>query len=162
VFVLGSLASAITTTDPLPKAVITPAVVPELGAPVPLVLIGKILGAEEIQVTEFVRSLTVGDAENVPIARYCPVSCRSPTVMELGIMERERSDVSLAPPAEVAPGTVMDAPDETTPPNPFILAVMVVVPAETAVARPEALTVATAGALELHVTVFVTSSNVGG
>ena len=156
-FVLGSLASAITTTDPLPKAVITPAVVPELGAPVPLVLIGKILGAEEIQVTEFVRSLTVGDAENVPIARYCPVSCRSPTVILFGMMVRESSGSGAG-----VRVTVKSALAETTDPSEGLVktAVMVVVPALRPVASPDELTLAMVGMLEVHLTSgeLVTSS----
>jgi hypothetical protein len=45
---------------------------------------------------------------------------------------------------------------------PGMLAVIVAVPAETAVARPEELTVATSGVLEVHETVFVTSCELEG
>ena len=51
---------------------------------------------------------------------------------------------------------------ETTPVNPGILAVIVAVPANTAVTTPEELTVATAGALEAQVTMEVTFSEVEG
>jgi hypothetical protein len=47
------------------------------------------LGSEEIQLTELVRSLTVGGVEYVPIARKFPVSCRLPTAIALGIMVSE-------------------------------------------------------------------------
>jgi hypothetical protein len=56
------------------------------------------------------------------------------------------------PPAEV---TVRVAVELTGPLNAVALAVIVVVPAPTAVASPEALTVATAGALEVQVTALV-------
>jgi hypothetical protein len=46
--------------------------------------------------------------------------------------------------------------------NPGILAVIVAVPANTAVTTPEELTVATAGALEAQVTMEVTFSEVEG
>jgi hypothetical protein len=54
---------------PLAQALTMPAVAPTF--PAVLVLTGKSFGNEEIQVSvgEFVRSLTNGAAENVPIAR---------------------------------------------------------------------------------------------
>jgi len=54
---------------PFPYAVAIPAVAPRL--PPVLVLTGKTLGVEEIQVTEgeLVKSLTAGGVANVPIAR---------------------------------------------------------------------------------------------
>jgi hypothetical protein len=48
------------------------------------------------------------------------------------------------------------------PVNPFIDAVIVVVPADMAVVNPEELMVATAGALEVHATTLVTSVVVEG
>ena len=54
------------------------------------------------------------------------------------------------------PVTVITAVLPMTPPKPCMLALMVVVPAATAVARPDALIVATDGALELQVTCDVT------
>jgi hypothetical protein len=121
-----------------------------------LLLTGKTLGVAEIQVNvgELVRSLTVGELENVPIARNCPVSCKLPTVIELGIMVSETRSVPPAPP----PGSVITrvALELTGPLNAIALAVMVAMPVPTAVATPEALTVATSGALEIQVTVFVT------
>jgi len=128
-----------------------PAVVPDAAAPVPFVLIGKMLGAPEIQLTEFVRSLTVGADANVPIARNWPVPCRLLTVTALGMIESESRPAT--PP--VLPGgaiTVIEPVVETTPVNPFMLAVMVVFPAPTAVATPEELIVATDGELDVHVT----------
>ena len=147
--VFGSVASAIITSDPLPYAVTMPAVVPEAAAPVPFELIGKMFGAPEIQLTEFVRSLTVGADANVPIARYWPVPCRLFTVTEFGMMESESRPVTL-PVLPVGLITVIVLVVETTPVNPFMLAVIVVVPADTAVATPEELTVATDGALDVH------------
>ena len=44
-----------------------------------------------------VTSLTVGDVENVPIARNCPVNWKSRTVIELGTMESEVIDSSEVP-----------------------------------------------------------------
>ena len=65
---------------------IIPAVVPDAATPVPFVLMGKRLGAEDIQLTEFVKSLTVGELENVPMARNWPVPCQLRTVTELGMI----------------------------------------------------------------------------
>jgi hypothetical protein len=66
-----------------------PAVAP--GFPPVLLLTGKTLGVAESQVRvgELVRSLMVGAAENVPIARNWPLPCKLPTVIELGIMARD-------------------------------------------------------------------------
>jgi hypothetical protein len=63
------------------------------------------------------------------------------------------------PPATppVDPVTVRAAVELTGPAYPVALAVMIVDPALTAVASPEALTVATEGVLEVQVTVLVTS-----
>jgi hypothetical protein len=65
-------------------------------------------------------------------------------------------DDGLPAPPE-APDTVSEAVAETTPVNPLMLAVMVVVPAERPVATPVELTVATAGALEVQVAESVRS-----
>jgi hypothetical protein len=72
VWIVPSLlfASAVMTPPPpLPYAVTTPAGAPRV--PVVALLTGKMFGKAEIQVNvgEFVRSLTNGDVENVPIAR---------------------------------------------------------------------------------------------
>jgi hypothetical protein len=60
------------------------------------------------------------------------------------------------------PDTESVAVAETTPVNPLILAVMVVVPEERAVATPVELMVATAGELEVHVTESVRSCELEG
>ena len=67
------------------------------------------------------------------------------------------SALPVAPPPPLLPVTVITAVAEMLPVNPFIDAVIVVVPAETAVATPDELIVATAGALELQATTLVTS-----
>jgi hypothetical protein len=112
-----------------------------------------------------VTSLTVGALENVAIARYCPVSPMEPNTIPLGIIVSERMfapllpvppvplPLPLTPPLE--PGTVRRALELIGPLNAVALAVIVVVPALTAVATPEALTVATEGRLELQVTALV-------
>jgi hypothetical protein len=66
--VVGSVASAMMVAEPLPNALATPAFSLPCESEV-LVLIGNVFGAEESQVTELVRSLTLGVVENVPIAR---------------------------------------------------------------------------------------------
>jgi hypothetical protein len=128
-----------------------------------LVLTGKTLGTAEIQVTmgEFVRSLMVGEVENVPIARNCPVSCKLPTVIELGIMVSETRLPPPAPPPPPEAATVTFALELTGPLNAVPPAVIVVVPAATAVTTPEALTVATEGAVEVQVTPLVMFCVVG-
>ena len=96
--------------------------------------------------TEFVRSLTYGTVENVPIARNCPVSCKFPTVIELGIMVSE-SRGSAGAVFETATLAVFD----TTLPSGFVnSAVIVLLPTLTPVIRPVELTVAMDGVLELH------------
>ena len=72
------------------------------------------------------------------------------TVCEPGITASE----TIEPPAEPPPvaATASVALDATGPANPAALAVIVVVPAPTAVAIPVAPMVATAGVLELQVT----------
>jgi hypothetical protein len=149
-------ASAVMVALPIPKALTIPAVAPSV--PAVLVLTGKTLGTEEIQfnVGEFVRSLTVGAVENVPIARNCPVSCKLPTVIELGIMVSESRFPPAGPEPPPEPVTMRVALELTEPLNAIALAVIVVVPALTAVTMPEALTVATEATLEAQVTVLVT------
>jgi hypothetical protein len=119
-----------------------------------LVLTGKTLGKEEIQVTvgEFVRSLTYGAVENVPIARNCPVPCKLPTARELGMISSERRLPALSG-AELV--TVRVAKELVAPLNAIPPAVIVVVPTPIAVATPEALMVATDGLLEVQVTPVV-------
>lgn len=80
------------------------------------------------------------------------------TVCVPGIIVSEvRFDPTVPPPV-----TVTVAVLDLTPPNPFMLAVMVTLPGATAVARPEELTVATAALLELHATWLVMSLVDGG
>ena len=64
----------------------------------------------------------------------------------------------IVPPAvpPLEPVTVRVAVEVAEPLNAAAVAVMVVVPAPTAVARPEELTVATAGAEEIQLTPLVT------
>jgi hypothetical protein len=122
-----------------------------------LLLTGKTLGVAEIQVRlgEFVRSLRVGGTVNVPNARNCPVSCKLPTVIELGIIVSETRFPVAPPPVVPEPVTVRVALELVAPLNACPPAVIVVVPALTAVATPEALTVATEGALEVQFTPLV-------
>jgi hypothetical protein len=65
------------------------------------------------------------------------------------------------PPPEPEPVTVRVALELTRPLNAVALAVILVVPAPTAVATPEALTVATEGTLEVQVTPLVIFCVVG-
>jgi hypothetical protein len=146
-------------TSPLlePQSLTTPPFsVPPPGGPLLLLVTGKTFGPDVIQVTEFVRSLTVGVVENVPIARYCPLSPKLPNTIELGIMVSERMLPPLPPATPpVDPVTVRSAVELTGPLNAVAPAVIIVVPALTPVATPEALTVATEGVLEVQVTVLV-------
>jgi hypothetical protein len=100
-----------------------------------------------------VRSLTVGAVENVPIARYCPLWVRLPKTIPLGMMVSERILPPLLPPVPLAPVTVRVPLEEVGPLNAVEVAVIVVVPAPTAVTSPvPAPTVATEGVLEVQVT----------
>jgi hypothetical protein len=119
-----------------------------------LLLTGKTFGKAEIHVSvgEFVRSLTNGAVENVPIARNCPVPCKLPTVIELGMIASERRLPALSP---AEPVTVRVALELVAPLNAAPRAVIVVVPSLTAAATPEALMVATEGMLEVQVTPLV-------
>jgi hypothetical protein len=88
--------------------------VPWAGAELLLVVTGKTFGAEVNQVTELVRSLTVGAVENVPIARNCPLSPRVPKTIPLGMMVSERMLPPLPPPEPpLDPVTVKVALDVT-------------------------------------------------
>jgi hypothetical protein len=116
---------------------------------------GNSFGAEVSQVTELVRSLTVGAVENVPIARNCPLWVKLPKTIPLGMMVSERILPPLLPPVPLEPVTVKEELEEVGPLNAVALAVMVVVPALTAVTTPEGSTVATAGVVELQVTKLV-------
>jgi hypothetical protein len=75
------------------------------------------------------------------------------------MIEIETTSPPVPPPALV---TVRTAVAESMPPNPGMLAVIVDVPADTAVASPEELMVATAVVLDPHDTRVVTSSVVEG
>jgi hypothetical protein len=102
-----------------------------------------------------VTSLTVGVVENVPIARNCPLEVKLPKTIPLGMMVSERILPPLLPPVPLEPVTVRTALELTGPLNPVEVAVIVVVPAPTAVTIPEALTVATAGVLDVQLTRLV-------
>jgi hypothetical protein len=115
-------------------------------------LTGKTSGAEESQVTEFVRSLTNGADANVPTARKFPVSCKLPTVIALGMMVSESKLPTPAPPPEEEADTVRVALELTGPLKAVAFATIVDVPAATAVTSPDVSTLATAGLLEAQVT----------
>jgi hypothetical protein len=141
------LDSAMMVALPEAKALTMPALAP--GPPPVLVLTGKSFGRDEIQVVvfEFVRSLTYGGAENVPIAKNCPVACNVPTVMELGMIESERMGSG-----GVVKVVLTAALPVTTDLSALVtMAVMVVLPELTPVANPVALTVAIEGMAEVHV-----------
>jgi hypothetical protein len=85
-----------------------------------------------------------------------------PTLIELGIMASDvRTPPVPPPPPPPAPVTVRVALELTRPLNAAASALIVVVPAETAVTIPVVLTVATEGVAELHVTVLVMFCFVG-
>jgi hypothetical protein len=88
------------------------------------------------------------------MARNWLVCVGDATDCEPGMIESE----TIFPPATPPPAdvTVRIALELTGPLNAVALPLMVVVPAPTAVASPEALTVATAGTLEVQVTTLVT------
>jgi hypothetical protein len=122
-----------------------------------LLVTGNTFGAEVSQVTELVRSLTVGAVEKVPIARNCPLDPKLPKLIPLGIIISERIPPPLPPvPTATVPGTVRTPLELTGPLYAVALAVIEVVPGLTAVATPLALTVATEGMLDVQVTVLVT------
>ena len=113
------------------------------------------------QATWLVR-LTVAPVDVVPIARNWVVSLGIATDCEPGIMASEVT-VPLAPPVPDDDAvTVTVALAVMVPVKPLMLAVIVVVPAVSAVTRPVELTLATAGELEVHVAVSVTSCVVEG
>jgi hypothetical protein len=130
--------------------------VPPPGTALLLLVTGNLFGSEVSQVTELVTSLTNGAFENVPIARNCPLSPKVPKTIPLGMMVSERMLPPLPPVAPpVDPVTVRVALELTSPLNAIAPAVIDVVPAATAVTSPVALTVATAGVLEVQVTPVV-------
>jgi hypothetical protein len=106
----------------------------------------------ELHTTEPVKS-SVAPEEVVPIAMYWAVCPGAATDWVPGMME---SDTTLPPtwppPVEV---TTRVALAVTGPLNAEAEAMIVVVPAPTAVATPEESTVATAGVLEVQVTPVV-------
>jgi len=73
--------------------------------------------------------------------------------------ESEITSPPVLPPVDGV--TVID-PVEGAAPPPGMVAVIVALPTDTAVAKPAEFTVATAGALELQATMEVTSSVVAG
>jgi hypothetical protein len=149
------VASAMMVAEPLAKAVTIPAVAPTHGVVAggvvgghPFEFTGKLLGKEEIHLSEesFVRSLTYGTVEKVPIARNCPVSKISPTEITLGTTVNESRGSGA-----VVSETAMVAVEVTTLPSGLVnWAEMVVLPALRPVARPDELIEAMEGALELH------------
>jgi hypothetical protein len=167
--VVGSVASAMMTALPLPYAVTIPPGDPGVGVGFVALgaseLTGNVLGNEELQATELVRSRTFGVVANVPIARKLPVSCRLPTLMALGTTESDSSGSGAG--VDV---TVTAALADATVPSAFVrLAVIVVVPALTPVTTPlhagKAGNVETAGApthcVEVRVSPEVTVATVG-
>ena len=105
--------------------------------------------------------LTVAPVDVVPMAINCVVSLGTATDCEEGIMASEVT-VPLAPVVPDDPVTVTVALAVMVPVYPFMLAVIVVVPAVSPVARPVELTDATEGTLEVHVAVSVSSDVVVG
>src|ERR1035438_5322674 len=90
------------------------------------------------------------------MARKFPVSCKLPTVMELGMMVSEISDVEEVTPVPVGSVTVTVALAETGPLNPIADAVIIAVPAPSAVTTPlDAPTCAMPGEDEVQVTPVV-------
>jgi hypothetical protein len=121
-------------------------------------LTGKTSGAEDSQVTVFVRSLTYGTVENVPTARKFPVSCKLPTVITGGMIVSE-SRGSGAAVRETVTAAVFDT---TVPSGFFKSAVTVALPELTPVTCPLELTETIEGLLELQaiceeLVTFVTS-----
>jgi hypothetical protein len=107
--------------------------------------------------TELVTSLTVGELENVPIAKNCPLSVKLPKTIPLGMIVSERMLPPLPPdtPPGEPPVTVTVPVEVVGPLKDVAVAVMVVVPEVTAVTTPVEFTVATAGELEVQVTPVV-------
>src|SRR5580692_56716 len=99
---------------------------------------------------------TVAPVDVVPIARNCVVSLGTATDCEPGMMVSELT-LPLTVPVPVDAPTVTVEAALMFPVKPFKLAVIVVVPAVSAVTRPVELTLATAGELEVHVAKSVTS-----
>jgi hypothetical protein len=89
------------------------------------------------------------------------VSLGTATDCEAGSMVSELT-VPVEPLVPVDAATVMAELAVRVPVYPLMLAVIVAVPAVSAVTRPVELTLATAGELEVHVAVSVTSDVVEG
>jgi len=127
--------------------VVLPEILPELAVTVvvpaaaavarPLLLTGATDGFDELQVTWEVISW-VDASENVPVAANCWVACRG-MLGSAGVIDME----------DRVPEVTVRVVLPKVPPN---LAVMVVVPAARAVARPLLVTVATAELDESQVT----------
>jgi hypothetical protein len=146
------LRRAVIVTVPCPTAVANPVAAP-------IVAICWLL---ELQVAELVTSI-VDPEEVVPIAMNWAVCVGTATDCEPGMTVNDTKVVPggmVPPPGE--PVTVRVAVAEVTPVNPLMVAVIVVVPADTPVATPEELMLAIPGTLEVQVTEFVMSCEVGG
>jgi hypothetical protein len=141
----GLVRMAVIVVVPLPTPVARP--------PALIVAICVLL---ELQATCPVK-FSVAPDEAVPMAMNWLVSPGDATDWEPGMMVSEAG--VLPPPPPLPPVTVIVAVVLAAP---GILAVIVVVPAETAVASPEEFTVATAGVLEAQVTRPVTSWELDG
>lgn len=142
---------------PLTGAVVLATIVavpPPVAVASPVVLTVAMRVSLELQVTVFVRSTDVGVFEKFPIARNCacsPVFCTVWLVGMIVIDKRSRA-------AAVVPVTVNVPVAVTIPPFAAVAeAVIVVLPAETAVASPEELIVPTCTLLDFHVAVEVKS-----
>jgi hypothetical protein len=123
----------------------------------PIVAICVLLEDQDTWLVRF----TVAFVDVVPIAMNCVVSPGRDTDCEPGMMAREVT----VPPVPLVPDdpvTVTVALAVMFPVYPLMLAVIVAVPALSAVARPVELTLATVGALDVHVDVSVTSDVVAG
>jgi hypothetical protein len=105
--------------------------------------------------------LTVAPVDVVPIAMNCVVALGIATDCEAGSMVSEVT-LPLALPVPVDAPTVTVELDVMLPVKPFKVAVIVAVPAVSAVTRPAELTLATAGEVEVHVAKSVTFDVVEG
>jgi hypothetical protein len=159
------VASAMMVAPPLPYAVTIPAEAPVF--PPELVSTGKTLGKVEIQVSvgEFVRSLTYGAVENVPIAKNCPDPCKLRTVSEFGIIVSESRGSGAGVEVTVTEAVAVNTLAGVEPEAGFVhSAVMVVDPTLTPLTTPfpegsPEVIEAYVGMLEVHVSCgeFVTS-----
>jgi hypothetical protein len=112
------------------------------------------------QATWLVR-FTVAPVDVVPIAMNCVVSLGTATDCEAGSISSELT-VPVGPLVPVDAPTVMVELAVIVPVYPLMLAVIVAVPAVSAVTSPVELTLATAGVVEVHVAVSVTFEVVEG